>query len=193
VEQHLFEWLARHGAPVLFLAQVFGIFGVPIPDELLMTIAGALIRRGTLAPSPIVTAAIAGCLAGITLSYVLGRTVGTRVVHRFAHGESVERAERWFCEYGAWLLAFGYYIPGVRHVTAIAAGSAPMEFGRFARFAYPGGVLWAVTFVGLGYVAGDRAPQMLDAVKAHVALAAVVAALIAVAYALTIARLKRRA
>jgi len=178
---------------VLFLAQVFGIFGVPIPDELLMTVAGALIRRGTLPATPIVFAAVSGCLAGITLSYVLGRTLGVRAVHRFVHNDTFERAEAWFCEYGGWLLAFGYYIPGVRHVTAIAAGTAPMEFGRFARFAYPGGVLWSVSFVGLGYFAGDRAPQLLAAVRGHLALAAIAAALAAVAYGVAIARFKRRA
>src|SRR5262249_9763685 len=62
VEQELIAWLVRYGAPILFLAQVLGIFGLPIPDEMLLTLAGALVRRGTLPGVPIVTSAIAGCL-----------------------------------------------------------------------------------------------------------------------------------
>jgi hypothetical protein len=35
MEQRLFDLLARDGVWLLFAAQVFGIFGLPIPDELL--------------------------------------------------------------------------------------------------------------------------------------------------------------
>ena len=55
----------------------------------------------------------------------------------------------WFRCFGRWLLAFGYFIPGVRHVTALAAGSA-LDYETFARYAYPGAVLWSCTFVALG-------------------------------------------
>jgi hypothetical protein len=35
VEPQVVEWLVRYG----FFAQIFGIFGLPIPDELPLTIA----------------------------------------------------------------------------------------------------------------------------------------------------------
>jgi hypothetical protein len=50
MERQLVEWLVRYGAPMLFFAQVFGIFGLPIPDELLLTLAGALVRKGPFPP-----------------------------------------------------------------------------------------------------------------------------------------------
>ena len=70
---------------VLFCAQMFGIFGLPIPDELLLTVAGALARQGQLPLVVTFLAALAGCMCGITLSYVLGRTVGVAAMHRLAH------------------------------------------------------------------------------------------------------------
>src|SRR3954453_1428520 len=79
MQHQLAEWLVRFGAPLLFVAQVFGIFGVPIPDELLLTAAGALIASGRLNATSTVVAAISGCLTGITLSYALGRWVGLPV------------------------------------------------------------------------------------------------------------------
>src|SRR4051794_5800720 len=147
------EWLVRYGAPVLFAAQVFGIFGLPIPDELLLTLAGALIAHGTLHASPTIAAAIAGCLAGITISYGIGRGVGVKVLratfkHHIAH---LERAQALFRRFGGWLLAFGYFVPGVRHVTAIAAGSGCVNYPTFAIYAYPGGILWCAVFLALGY------------------------------------------
>lgn len=176
MEQQLLDLLTRYGAPVLFAAQMFGIFGLPIPDELLLTVAGALVRRGTLGAVPTVAAAICGCISGITLSYVLGRTVGLVALRRVVHvpEEALDRAHRWFQRFGGWLLTFGYFIPGVRHVTAIAAGSTPLEYPRFAAYAYTGGAIWSVVFVTAGYVAGDRWREAGAIVRHHGAIVAIV-------------------
>ena len=48
MEQHFLEWLVHYGAPVLFAVQVPGIFGLPIPDEFLLTLSGALVKKGDL-------------------------------------------------------------------------------------------------------------------------------------------------
>ena len=44
MDRIVLEWLTHYGASALFFAQLFGIFGLPIPDELLLTIAGSLMR-----------------------------------------------------------------------------------------------------------------------------------------------------
>src|SRR6478735_3838585 len=108
MEQALIARLIEYGPPVLFLAQVLGIFGLPIPDELLLTVAGALVRRGILHGSTTIVSAVAGCLCGITLSYILGRFVGLSAIasRLHLHPEPVDRAQRWFRRVGGWLLAF---------------------------------------------------------------------------------------
>ena len=179
MEHALIESLTRYGPPVLFLAQVFGIFGLPIPDELLMTVAGALVRRGTMGGAATMAAAVAGSSAGITMSYVLGRTVGAVALHRLLHvpDEAFARTQRWFARFGHWLLTFGYFVPGVRHVTAIAAGSTPISYAAFARAAYPGAILWCCVFVGIGYYAGDRWEQVVSVLHGHVRLATIIVTL----------------
>ena len=57
---------------------------------------------------------------------------------------------------GHWALTFGYFIPGVRHFTAYAAGMSELEAPQFALFAYSGAVLWVGTFLSLGYFLGER-------------------------------------
>jgi membrane protein DedA with SNARE-associated domain len=177
------ELLIRHGAPVLFFAQVFGIVGLPIPDELLLTAAGALALKGQLSLVWVLVAAIAGCLSGITLSYTLGRRIGLPVLRAWLHvrPEPLARAQRWFEDYGGWVLALGYFVPGVRHVSAIAAGSACLNFSCFARYAYPGGVLWCLVFLGAGYYAGDHWREVAPFTRGHwttIALLAIGAALL---------------
>jgi membrane protein DedA with SNARE-associated domain len=173
----LLELLVRHGAPVLFLAQTFGIFGLPIPDELLLTAAGALVQKSQLSGPATFVAAVGGCLTGITLSYALGRRIGFPVLQRRlrVHPETFARAQRWFERFGGWLLAFGYFIPGVRHVTAIAAGSAGLDFSCFSRYAYPGGIFWSIFFLALGYYLGDRWHGIVPFTHAHWAMITVTA------------------
>jgi membrane protein DedA with SNARE-associated domain len=194
VERELVGWLIRFGAPLLFFAQVFGIFGLPIPDELLLTVAGALIASGRLNLPSTVAAAFLGCLTGITMSYGVGRWVGLPVLHaRFtSHRETIERAQEWFRRFGGWLLTFGYFIPGVRHVSAIAAGSSGLDYRRFAAFAYAGGAIWCSVFLGLGYFAGDRWPQVARAARTHSLRLALVAAGAVAVYAVIRLTAQRR-
>jgi membrane protein DedA with SNARE-associated domain len=154
----LADWLARVGPSVLFFAQIFGIFGPPVPDDLLLVLAGALVRHGAFNAPFTIAAAIAGCAGGITFSFVLGRTLGAAALtHRRlrAHRAAIARAERWFARFGRWLLAFSYFVPGTRHVSAITAGIASLEYRKFAAAAYPGAIAWCAVYLGIGYFAGS--------------------------------------
>ena len=48
MEQTLLHWIAQYGHAAIFGLLVFGIVGVPVPDETLLTLAGALVRHGDL-------------------------------------------------------------------------------------------------------------------------------------------------
>jgi membrane protein DedA with SNARE-associated domain len=159
------------------LAQAFGIFGLPIPDELLLTIAGVLIAKGLLPAPTAVAATIAGCLTGISLSYALGRLIGLPILRaRFRrHERGFNRVQAWSRRLGVWLLAFGYFIPGVRHISAIMAASAGVGYARFAIFAYPGGVLWCGVFLLLGYYAGEHWRETALTAKSILAFGAIAA------------------
>ena len=185
MDRELVRWLVQYGSPLLFFAQAFGIFGLSIPDELLLTVAGALAASGHLNLFSTFTAAVSGCLTGMTLSYVVGRSIGLAVLHRpfIGHHDAIARAQHWFRRFGGWLLTFGYFIPGVRHVTAILAGSGSFDYRTFAAYAYPGGVLWCAVFLGLGYFAGDRWREVFHVARTHLGRAALIAAGAIVAYA----------
>jgi membrane protein DedA with SNARE-associated domain len=184
MDRYLCDLLIRHGAPLLFVAQLFGIVGLPVPDEVLLTAAGALIKRGDLQSGATIIAAIAGCVTGMTLSYVLGRTVGPRALRRFSvlQGESIDRGQAWFERSGKWLLAFGCFVPGARHLTPIAAGAVALDFRLFAAYAYPGAVLWSVTFVSAGYYGSNEWIRAAVLLRAHLIIASIVLAALAIGY-----------
>jgi membrane protein DedA with SNARE-associated domain len=152
-------WLLHYGFFSFFLLLALGVFALPVPDETLMVVAGALIKNGEMLFFPTYVAALLGSMAGITLSYVLGKTVGSRFLHRYGSifgitEQKLEVAHNWFSHYGKWTLTFGYFIPGIRHLTGFAAGSSDLAFPQFALFAYTGAAIWATSFLSIGYFLG---------------------------------------
>jgi membrane protein DedA with SNARE-associated domain len=186
MEHYLLDLMLRNGPWMLFVAQTLGIFGLPVPDELLLTLAGGLVRRGDLRGWATVAAAISGSMTGITLSYMLGRLGAQVLPHLPASStELIQRGQSWFTRFGKWLLVFGCFVPGVRHVTAIAAGTARLEFRTFCAYAYPGVALWSTTFVAIGYYAsaGERWEDAAILLHKHLVALAILLAALVVGYA----------
>src|SRR5215472_8578513 len=169
MEHQIEAWISQYGYFAIFALLVLGIVGLPVPDETLLTLTGYLVFRGQLRLPFAFLAALFGSASGITISYVLGRTFGLKLIHRYGKyfrikQEHVDKAHAWFEKRGHWSLTFGYFIPGVRHFTAYAAGMSDLEPPPFMLFAYSGAALWASTFIGLGYFLGER----WEAVERHI-------------------------
>src|SRR5713226_5898792 len=112
------SWITNYGYFGIFSLLLLGIVGLPIPDETLLTFAGYLVYKGHLHPVRTLAAAVLGSMCGISLSYVLGRTLGLYVVKRYGPivhvtPEKVDEVHRWFARVGRWALMFGYFLPGV--------------------------------------------------------------------------------
>ena len=161
MEQQVLAWITQYGYLAIFCLLVLGIVGLPVPDETLLTFTGYLVFIGRLSLPLAFLSAFAGSACGITLSYTLGRTFGLTLIHRYGRylritEAHVEKAHAWFRRAGHWSLTFGYFIPGVRHFTAYAAGMSELEYPSFALFAYSGAVLWVTAFLSLGYLLGEQ-------------------------------------
>jgi membrane protein DedA with SNARE-associated domain len=161
MEQSILAWIAQYGYFAVFALLMFGIVGLPVPDETLLTFCGYLVYKGEFSLPLVFFAAWAGSACGITISFYLGRTFGMGLIHRYGKyarikEEHIQKAHAWFDRVGHWGLTFGYFIPGVRHVSAFAAGISDVTPQQFALFAYSGGFLWVTAFLALGYSLGER-------------------------------------
>ena len=193
----LFHWISAYGEAALSLLLCLGVFGLPIPDETLLTFAGVLVRLGRLNFATTWGAAAVGSMCGITLSYALGRGLGPTAVARFGrwlhvNANDLARVERWLERSGKWMLTFGYFVPGVRHLTAIVAGSSQLPVRVFATYAYSGAALWSLSFITLGWWVGRHWESALHAVQRHILIAALALAAAAALYGLVHFRQRRR-
>ncbi len=138
---------------------MFGIIGLPIPDETLMTFSGYLVFKGQLHIAPTIASAFLGSICGITVSYLLGRSGGYALILRYGHWvhitpERIDRVHEWLEHRGRWGLFFGYFVPGVRHLTALVAGTSRIRYSVFATYAYSGGLVWSTAFIAAGFFLG---------------------------------------
>jgi membrane protein DedA with SNARE-associated domain len=159
---HITSWLIQYGAYFIFVAFALGILILPVPEETMMLIAGHLIRDGRLELPSIALGAFLGAITGITLSYIIGRSFGYYVIHRFGKyfgitSKRLKKAHAWFEKYGKWGLLIGYFIPGVRHFTGISAGATKLDLKKFMLFAYCGALIWVFLFISIGYHFGHVA------------------------------------
>lgn len=150
------HWIKIHGYGVIAGLFAVGIIGLPLPNEWILAYLGHLIYKGELLPIPTVTAAVLGSVCGATFNYALGRTLGLYLVKKFGRfvrltPEKMDKMHEWFEHSGRWGLLFGYFLPGVRHLTVFAAGTSKMTFTEFTFFGYGGAFIWSSTFIFLGY------------------------------------------
>ncbi len=185
-------WLSSYGYFALFGSLVFGIVGLPIPDETLLTLSGFFVFKGQFSFVPTFLTAFSGSIAGISLSYAVGRFGGYRFLRRYGPRlriteEKLQSVDLWYERVGKWMLTFGYFIPGIRHVMALVAGTSNMRYPVFAAFAYTGGVFWSLTFISLGYYLGNSWAE----VRNHrLLLAAVAGGLIVLIFVIWYLKLK---
>jgi membrane protein DedA with SNARE-associated domain len=166
------QWVTQYGYAAIFALLMFGIIGLPIPDETMLVFSGYMISQGHLHPANTVVVAFLGSACGITGSYLIGRTVGLGAIHKWGRYVRITEARLdtvhgWFNRIGHWALFVGYYIAGVRHFTAIVAGTSSLEYRSFALYAYSGALVWVCTFLGLGYFFGEHWKEVSEMAHRH--------------------------
>ncbi len=165
-------WLESYGSFALFFLLAAGILALPVPEESLLVLAGAFVEKGIMGPSEAFVASIAGSILGITLSYLIGKWVGNKLNNKLGWlgitDERLAKVHQWFDSYGKWTLVVGYFVPGLHHLTGFATGMGGLQFQPFALFAFSGALIWASTFLSLGYLLGEYGHALLATSKSSI-------------------------
>lgn len=153
------QWSTSHGYLGLFGVLAMGIL-FPLPEGTVLLFDGYLVSRGQFALFPTWLAAVLGCMTGIATSYCLGRSAGLIIVQRFGHylgitPERLERTTEWFHRVGKWGVLLGYFVPVVRHLVALVAGSSKLRLPVFVVFVGSAVLIWSSVYLGLGYFLKD--------------------------------------
>lgn len=144
----------------LFLWLWFGVFILPVPNEVILMTVGMASSQGALTPMLAFGVTYLGISAAFTSSYFFGRVIGRRLLQimrrkkRFAN--SIESAMGLMQKYHAFSLSLSCFVPGARYLVPILYGISRLSFRTFAIFAYSGAFIWVLIAFVLGYLFGDK-------------------------------------
>jgi membrane-associated protein len=149
------------GSPWTY-AFLFGIAALDVifpvvPSETSVILGGVFASSGDLMLVLVIVFAAGGAIFGDNVSYLIGRTLGERIVERFFQGERRKRidwAGEQIRERGPYLIVVGRFIPGGRTAVTLAAGLLEMPWRRFIVFDVAAGIVWGTYAALLGYVGG---------------------------------------
>lgn len=91
---------------------------------------------------------------GYFCNYYTGRYFGERIYNyksRFIKPEHLNRTHQFFERYGPVTILVARFIPFVRSVAPLAAGSSDMSQGMFAVYNVIGACLWIMSLTTIGY------------------------------------------
>ena len=174
VASWILGFLERGGYFALALLTFVESVFPPIPSELILPLAGYLARRDKLVLWGVVLAAGVGAVLGALPIYYMGRRLGREGLRDWAarHGrwvavtpEEVERAHDWFERHGGSAVLLGRFVPGVRSLISLPAGTACMPLPKFVLHTSLGSLGWSALLAGAGYVLGagyEMVEKVLD-------------------------------
>jgi membrane protein DedA with SNARE-associated domain len=181
------QLIESYGYWALFALVAAESFGVPVPGETALIVAGTY--AGTthhLNPWLIFVVASAAAIIGDNIGYWIGRKGGYALARRY--GPKVRLDERklkiaryLFDRHGAKVVFFGRFVAVLRTYAAFLAGTSRMRWRLFLPANAAGGIVWAGAYTLASYLAGNalqRASSTLTWVLAGAAVLGIVAGII---------------
>ena len=110
--------------------------------------------------------AVAGELAGQTISYAIGRFGGVPVLERYGkyvgfHHKELERVHAFFERYGTFAIFICRFLPVIRGICGYPAGIAQMNLAHFYLWTLLGSAIFGTALCVLGYQFGDHLDSIL--------------------------------
>ena len=140
-----------------------GLIPVPLPGDSILFLAGAFCAT-TKASDPhlnlavVVLGSFAAAVIGAQVGYAIGRHFGTRLFKpdaKLFKTEYLEQGQEFFDKRGPRSVVLARFIPFVRTVVPILAGTGRMPARKFAIANVIGATIWAVGISLLGYWLGS--------------------------------------
>lgn len=135
--------------------------GLPLPNELILLLAGSLTAQAGASLSPVLLVLLAtlGSLAGALTAYTIGLRGGRAAVLRFGrrfglNEQRLDGVEAWFARSGIVAIFLSRITPFVRTVASFPAGMLRFPRMAFLMASFLGSLLWCVVMVTLGHIFG---------------------------------------
>jgi membrane protein DedA with SNARE-associated domain/membrane-associated phospholipid phosphatase len=144
---------------VLFL-ETSAFLGIILPGETMVVLAGFLSSQGYLKLGDCIWIIILAAILGDSGGYFIGNTLGKHYFEKhkrllFLKRKHIRMTNVYFQRHGGKTVFFSRFISVLREAAPFAAGIANMPYHKFFFFNAPGGIIWSITFLLIGYYFGQ--------------------------------------
>ena len=166
------QFLISHGQLFIFLIIFVEQLGLPLPAVPFLLAAGALSADGKFNLPLGIGLAVLACTIADTFWFYLGRYRGVQVLRflcriSLERDSCVRRTQNVFTRYGLRGLLVSKFVPGLGTVAPPLAGMFGISTRQFILVNAAGSLLYAVCFLGLGYLFSNQIDQ-LGAMISHI-------------------------
>src|SRR5271169_6925824 len=160
LSMNLSSLMAHHGYALTFGLLLAEAIGLPFPAAIALVAAGAAVASHALWGPYVLLAALTALLLGDTVQFWLRRYMGWALLGFLCRVSinpetCILRSAESFYKRGKATLVIAKFIPGVNTMAAPLAGSMKMRFGQFLRLDFMGSLVYAVTYLSVGYLSRD--------------------------------------
>lgn len=171
--------LDKAGYLGIFILMAIESSVIPLPSEVVMLPAGALVADGKLTLWGSILAGTVGSLAGSLVNYCLAIYLGRALILRFGRyvlltADKFQMVETYWDKHGEMTTFVGRLLPVVRHLISLPAGLARMNLFRFCLFTTLGAALWVTILTVAGYLLGHAAERVWEEHKTLVTIGLIV-------------------
>lgn len=153
-------YIVSYGAIAIFFMIYLESFGAPLPGETGVIAAALLAAKGELSIFSIYPAVLAGAILGDSTGYVIGRFGGRALLRKFGPyikltPDKLSEIESKFAKGGLWLVLIARFLPVMRQLNGLLAGSLAMPWHHFLIAQATGAVLWTSVYCLGPYFFGE--------------------------------------
>src|SRR5712692_3993654 len=165
------DLIQAYGLWVLFALVMLESMGIPMPGETALVTAslyaGSTHQIGIL---PVVIVAAAAAIIGDNIGYLIGRSIGIRLIVRYGRFVRLNEArlkvgQYLFLRHGGKIVFFGRFVALLRALAAVLAGINRMRWPPFLIMNALGGICWASLFGGGAYLFGEQMKRVAGPVS----------------------------
>jgi membrane protein DedA with SNARE-associated domain len=167
---HIWMWIERYGYLGIFGLLFCCGLGLPLPEDIPLLAAGALVAQGKLNLAIVAICAWCGIIGGDCVLYHIGKFFGYEVPRLpvIGHHVTVERmrkVEKLFEKWGIWVVAVGRMFAGIRGAMVVVAGATRFTFWKFLIADGLAAIVSGGLFVYLGYAFGRHIVEIVEVGK----------------------------
>ncbi len=164
------DWLSSWGYHGIFICIFVGNLGIPIPEELVLLVAGVLAGRKVLDLSTLYVVAILSAVTGDSCGFLVGRTGGHQLFEWLAGKFPFVRRryqylQTFFQAHGNSAVFLARFLMGARFMAGPVAGAAGMPFWSFLGWNLLGACIWCSLLITLGYFVGNQLDWVVHLVQ----------------------------